>query len=100
MVHNGSGNVDGNGTDDLGYWGSGSATLSGDGLTLDPLGELHGTLLFEGTFNSISFTTSTFENWHGFTIGAAGPGLPPVPLPAGFWLLLGGTGALMALRRK
>jgi hypothetical protein len=45
--------------------------------------ELHGVLLFIGTFSEISWT-STAENWHGFTVGT------PVPEPIS--MLLFGTG--------
>ena len=63
--------IDGNGTDDRGFWGAGDPTVtSEDGrYVLTANGEAHGTLMIPGTFSSLSFTTSITENWHGFTIG-------------------------------
>jgi len=43
--------------------------------------ELHGVLLFIGTFSEISWT-STAENWHGFTVGT------PVPEPISMLLFV------------
>lgn len=81
-----------------GYWGCGSATPSPDGKTLSFTGEPHGLLKLNGTFSSFSFTTTIYENWHGFTVGA--DSLPAVPLPATGLLLTGAVGALAGLRRR
>jgi len=98
-------NIDGIGTDDRGYWGSGNPTVttSGPEYILTGNGEAHGTLFIPGSFSSLSFTTSISENWHGFTVGVAGLTLPPpppaIPLPAAGFLMIGAIGALAGLRR-
>lgn len=95
-------NVDGAGVDDRGYWGSTTTTAistpSAGQWVLSGNGEPHGTILLPGSFTSISWTGGG-ENWHGFTIGVEGVTVPPVPLPAGGWLLLTGLAGL-ALKRR
>lgn len=50
-----------------GYWGGGTLTeMPGDVLSGR---EGHGTIQFQGTFSSISWTVPTAEYWHGFTVG-------------------------------
>ena len=58
-----------------GYFGNGTFTRVdlGNGLyEVDGSGEPHGVIQFLGTFNSISWTSLTNENWNGFTIGVTG----------------------------
>jgi len=53
-----------------GHWGGnplGSLTAQPGDLLRGEEG--HGAIQFNGTFSTISWTTSTFENWHGFTVG-------------------------------
>ena len=38
--------------------------------------EGNGSIAFLGTFSSISFTTSNYENWYGFTVGTAAEAVP------------------------
>jgi len=80
----------------LGFWGDGSFTLgAGDQL----IGrELHAVIQFQGSMNSINWT-STAENWHGFTFGLLAP--TAVPEPGTLALLgIGLAGMGMTRRRK
>ena len=65
--------------------------------------EGHGAIRFLGTFESISWTVPTFENWHGFTIGVQGEAAQAViPEPATVALVAAGlalVGAVGARRR-
>ncbi len=83
---------------DTGYWGGGTSsftTAAGDKL----IGlEAHGVIQFQGSFTSISWTTSPTEYWHGVTFGDLGP--PVVPLPPAAWMGLGLLGGLGLLRRR
>lgn len=95
--------IDGNGTDLRGYWGTTSATSVDDSVagewSLSGNGEPHGTVVLPGTFTSLTWTGGT-EGWHGFTVGVTNVALPPVPVPAAGLLLIGGLGGLAMLRRK
>jgi hypothetical protein len=83
---------------------SGGPSAEYGGSTITSLGnnvfgsEGNGTIQFIGTFNSISWTNPTFENWYGFTVGT----VAPVPEPSTWaMLLLGFTGlGYMAYRRN
>lgn len=50
--------------------------------------EGHGTIRFQGTFTSISWTVPTGEFWHGFQIGLKAQGVEAVPEPS-TWALFG-----------
>jgi hypothetical protein len=83
--------------------GGPSAEYSGSTITLGSgnsvLGsEGNGTIQFNGTFNSISWTNPTYENWYGFTVGT----VAPVPEPSTWAMLLLGFAGLgyMAYRRN
>jgi PEP-CTERM motif len=54
-----------------------------------------GTIIFRGTFTSISFTVPQAENYHGFTVG-----LRTVPEPASFALIGTGVGLLLVFSRR
>ncbi|MFT3683747.1 MAG: hypothetical protein QM783_02275 [Phycisphaerales bacterium] len=78
-----------------GYWGNGTLTNAGGpnvngGDTLVGF-EGHGIIQFIGTFNSISWTTSSGEHWNGFTFGVPTPGAAA---------LLGLGGMAVARRRR
>ena len=70
-----------------------SITSSGD----TALGnEGNGVIQFNGTFNSISFTTPQAENWYGFAVGVAGV----VPEPATWAMMIGGLFGVGAVLRR
>lgn len=53
--------------------------------------EGNGTIVFQGTFSSISWTNPSFENWYGFTVGVNGGNAIPLPTASlGGVALLGG----------
>lgn len=64
-----------------------------------------GTIVFDGTFSSLTFTTPVFENYYMFTVGYdatltnGGEG-NPVPEPGSLALLGSGLAAIAGLRRR
>jgi len=94
-------------TNGQGAFGNGPLTeLPGDVLQGQ---EGNGTVQFQGSFTSISWTIPEIgEYWHGFTIGAIGvggepgpgPGPNPIPAPGALLLLSLGTGLVGYLRRR
>ena len=122
------GGVDGNA---CGFWGCGGASrvvVTTNGVTHYQLNsnniggsEPHGTLRFLGTFDTLTWTSASNENWNGFTVGVQGtatevcppgstqpgcPGTPPpppgngVPEPGTIALIGLGLAAIGAIRRK
>ncbi len=80
------------------YGGSSIFVCSGNPLAVCGV-EGNGTIQFDGTFSSISWTNPVFENYYGFTVGAAGTSTVPEPGT----LLLFGSGVLglgSAVRRR
>lgn len=76
-------------------YGGQSITSSGDAVFGS---EGNGTIQFQGTYSSISWTNPTFENWYGINVGVAG-----VPEPATWAMMLmgfGGLGAALRTRRR
>lgn len=79
----------------IGYWGTGSATLTQNNTAFTTTGEYHGIIKVLGTYSSFSFTHRS-ENWHGFTVGLASQDVNEPQL----FLLLAGALGLIAIRRK
>ena len=84
-----------------GFWGNGSfASMTGNSFTGS--GELHGVIELLGTYQTITFTDTTPENWHGLTVGIAGGIATSVPEPGTYALMLAGLGVVgwTARRRR
>ena len=62
-----------------GYWGCGSFASTTPN-SFSGSGELHGVIELIGTYQTITFTDSYGENWHGLTVGVAG-GIAPIAPP-------------------
>jgi hypothetical protein len=102
--------LDGNGADAAGYWGSGTVTrevvdLGGGDFEyqLNGAGEPHGTIRFTGAFDTLTWSSRSDEAWNGFTVGIQGTAeqvFAEAPLPAAGWLLAAALGGLAAGRRR
>jgi hypothetical protein len=79
-------------------YGGSSITVTGN--TVSGL-EGNGTVLFPGTFSSISWTNPNYEFWYGFDVGVAGIA-GAVPEPETYALMMAGLALLgfVARRRK
>jgi hypothetical protein len=69
-------------------YGGSAISVSGDTVSGS---EGNGTIAFRGTYSSITFTTPQFEDWYGFTVGAAAGA---VPEPSTWAMLLLGFAGL------
>jgi len=81
-----------------GVFGGGCITQSGNSM----IGrEGDGTIEFNGTLSSLSFTVTGGEFWNGFTIGTVGGSAPgPVPEPSTLVLLGTGLAGLAGVVRR
>lgn len=103
------GGVDGNA---CGYWGCGGASKVvvdlGGGvfeyrLNSNNIGgtEPHGALQFKGSFDTVSWRSTSNEYWNGFTVGVQGTSDEVfVPVPAPFALMGLGLAALLVARKR
>lgn len=103
------GGVDGNA---CGYWGCGGASKVvvdlGGGvfeyrLNSNNIGgtEPHGALQFKGSFDTVSWRSTSNEYWNGFTVGVQGTSDEVfVPVPAPFALIGLGLAALLVARKR
>ena len=80
-----------------GFWGSENSPLSVSGNVVSGI-EGNGTIQFNGTFTSLSWTTPNDEYYSAFTIGATSVAAP-IPEPSAFSLLVIGLGGVIALHR-
>ena len=62
--------------------------------------EGNGTIQFNGTFSSLTWTNPVYENWYGFDLGIAGVASTTTPEPASIVLLTTVLGIAGALRRR
>ena len=81
-----------------GAFGGGTLTAEAGNVLRGTEG--NGTIEFQGTYSSISWTVPQAENWHGFTVGAAGIGTSVVPEPASMTLLGVGLVGVAAIARR
>lgn len=75
--------------DGCGFWGCGTAVVSNGNTTVFGNGELHGILKFSGSFNSLTYTDTFDEYWHGIQVG-----IGAVPEPSTWALLILGFGVV------
>ena len=80
------------------YGGSTIFVCSGNPLAVCGT-EGNGTIQFQGTFSTISWTNPVFENYYGFTIGAPSS-TSVVPEPASVLLVASGLAGVLRLRRR
>ncbi|MCK5492198.1 MAG: PEP-CTERM sorting domain-containing protein [Candidatus Omnitrophica bacterium] len=94
---------------DGGYWGTGTSYKSivevSPGIyeyRLLGTGEPHGAIRFTGTFDTVSWSSLSSENWNGFTVGIEGTAdeIFPIPEPATMLLLGSGLLGLFGFKRK
>jgi hypothetical protein len=78
------------------FGGSAIFVCSGNSLAVCGT-EGNGTIQFQGTFSTISWTNPAFENYYGFTIGAPSS-TSVVPEPASVLLVASGLAGVLRLR--
>src|SRR5579864_297034 len=80
------------------FGGSSIFVCSGNSLAVCGT-EGNGTIQFQGTFSTISWTNPVFENYYGFTIGAPSS-TSVVPEPASVLLVASGLAGVLRLRGR
>jgi len=98
----------GDGVDNLqGHWGPGTSykdvvDIGGGVLEYRLLGtgEPHGTIRFTGAFDSVTWQSSTAENWNGFTVGIQGTAKDVFDVPEPTTLAIFSLALLAMVYRK
>jgi hypothetical protein len=85
-----------------GYWGGGPTALTQQPGDVLRGFEGHGTIRFNGTFDTFSWTVPFGEYWHGFTYGIRTTEAiePTIPEPSTLLLLAVSALAALAIRRR
>jgi hypothetical protein len=77
-------------------WGGSAITVAGNVVSGN---EVNGSVIFYGTFNSLTWTNPLAENYYGFTVGING-GTTVIPVPAAVWLFGTGLMGMVAFSRR
>jgi hypothetical protein len=85
-----------------GYWGGGPTSLTEQAGDILRGFEGHGTIRFDGTFDTFSWTVPLGESWHGFTYGIRTTEAiePTIPEPASMTLIALCALAVSCTRRR
>jgi len=78
----------------------GGIPISVSGNVVGGTGERNGSVIFYGSFDSISWTNPIFENYYGFTVGISGVANSVIPVPAAVWLFGTGLMAMVGFSRR
>lgn len=86
----------------MGFWGGGPTSLTQQPGDVLRGFEGHGTIRFNGTFSTFSWTVPFGESWHGFTYGIRTTEAiePTIPEPSTLLLFALSAFATLAIRRR